>query len=212
MRAALLALPLLAAAAPARAEATCPAAIQALRSAELARMADEDQADRQGTIDWDRVSPRDHARLARVTEIAAENCLSTAEDYSNAAIVAQHGDATDDYWRAYQWWTKSVALGKTDDKRMVARAADRWLVSLGYKQLFASQASAPSLSPDACDCLEPVAAAMDEAVRTDYMRRGLKESFAWVDSLNAGKPGCGPAAYCAHALREPPKGLLPGLW
>src|SRR5262245_21169525 len=60
-------------------------------NAELKRLHDEDQADRESdNIDWRVVGPRDEARLKRVKELFAANALRTANDYYHAAMVLQH--------------------------------------------------------------------------------------------------------------------------
>src|SRR5687768_8951043 len=55
---------------------------------ELARLMDEDQADRTPgakSIDWKIVGPRDVARLKHVKELYAQNQLKTGGDYYHAA-------------------------------------------------------------------------------------------------------------------------------
>lgn len=195
--------------------APCPGDLQRVRSVELQRLKDEDQADRQGSfdsIDWSVVGPRDKARRARVAQIAADGCLAGAADYAAAALVYQHGETPDDYLHAYTWFKKAVDLGDASQKSMLARGADRYLGSLGYKQLFATQASRPSMSPSDCWCLDPVAQGMTTEQRARYAERTLTEAFAWVDTLNDQAPQCRPATYCEKDLKEPPKGTLPGLW
>lgn len=193
----------------------CPAPQQALRSQELRKLAQADQADRQGSFDsisWDQVTPRDKARRARVGEIAAEGCLTSAQDYAAAALVYQHGDAPEHYFHAFLWWQKAVELGDASQKIMMAKGADRYLVNVGYKQLFATQATTPSMNPADCWCLEEVAAGITEERRVEFAGRSVKEALQWVDSLNAQAPNCGPAAFCRKNLKDPPKGTLPGLW
>lgn len=195
--------------------APCSADAQRARSIELQTLEDQDQADRQGSfdsIDWNVVGPRDKARRTRVAEIADEGCLASARDYAAAALVYQHGDTSDDYLHAFTWFKKAVDLGDVSQKVMLAKGADRYLVSLGYKQLFATQASRPSMSPADCWCLQPVAQGMTGEERAQYAERTLKEAFAWVDTLNDQAPQCRPAKNCEGDLKEPPKGTLPGLW
>lgn len=193
----------------------CPPGTQELRSTELRELAAQDQADRAGpfdSVDWSKVSPRDDARRARVGVIASLGCLASASDYASAGLVYQHGSTPDDFFHAYQWFQKAVELGDASQRVMVAKGADRFLVNSGYKQLFATQASKPSMNPADCWCLEPVAPGFTPAQRAAYAERTLKEAFAWVDSLNAGAKSCGPAASCAKELKDPPAGLLPGIW
>src|SRR6266851_1716595 len=63
---------------------------------ELARLMEEDQADRTPddakSIDWKIVGPRDVARLKRVKELYAQNQLKTGGDYYHAAMILQHSE------------------------------------------------------------------------------------------------------------------------
>lgn len=195
--------------------APCSADLQRARSAELQKLRDEDQSDRAGSIDsidWSVVGPRDKSRRRRVAEIAAEGCLDSARDYAAAALIYQHGDTSDDFLHAFMWFKKAVDLGDDSQKVMMAKGADRYLVSLGYKQLFATQALRPSMSPSDCWCLQAVAQGMTAEQRAKYAERTLEEAFAWVDTLNKQAPRCRPAKYCERGLKEAPKGTLPGVW
>src|SRR5207248_1668356 len=68
--------------------------LQKEKSAELLKIAGEDQADRAGSIDsmdWNRLAPRDLSRRIKVASIFAEGCFKSASDYTSAALVFQHG-------------------------------------------------------------------------------------------------------------------------
>lgn len=60
----------------------------------------------------------------------------------------QHGDVSDHYYLAFMWALRSVALGNEDVKSLVALTVDRYLVSIGKKQLFGSQASGKLIGDD----------------------------------------------------------------
>lgn len=113
-------------------------------NAELAKIYQDDQADRQAGadhIDWKVVGKRDAERLARTREIAAQGGLKQADDYLHAAMVLQHSDKVEDYDQAHQWCLKAVEL---DPELPVARwlaaaTLDRSLMNQGKPQRYGTQ-------------------------------------------------------------------------
>lgn len=199
------------------AAAPCPKELRAARSAEVQKLGDEDQADRQGpfdSIDWKVVGPRDVSRRKRVAEIADEGCLTTAMDYGAAGIIYQHGDTPDDIFHAFTYFKKAVELGDASERIDVGRSADRYLTYSGYKQLFASQFSRPSMDPKDCWCVERCVEGVPDALWSQYaIRKTMKEAFAHADELNAEAGAtCPPGTFCKAELKDPPKGILPGFW
>ncbi|HWU41977.1 MAG TPA: hypothetical protein VN132_01025 [Bdellovibrio sp.] len=119
---------------------------QKLRSEELQKIAQEDQADREkpfDQIDWNKVVPRDEARRERVGQIFGEGCFKTAQDYAAAALVYQHGTIPDHAFQTFIWAKRAVELGDNTSKWLMAAGIDRYLVRSGYKQLFATQGVRP---------------------------------------------------------------------
>ena len=114
-------------------------------NAELARLHDEDQADRAPAnakdIDWTVVGPRDKARLARVKELYTQNKLYTGADYYYAAMILQHGAAPEDFLLAHEFCVVAIVKGKNDkDTRWLAAASeDRFLMNINRPQRFATQ-------------------------------------------------------------------------
>jgi hypothetical protein len=186
-----------------------------LRSQELQDLVNADQADRQ---DWSKlssqqlleVSRRDVARRKRVGEIFGEGCFETARDYAAAALVFQHGDRPDHFLQTFLWSKRGVELGDIRQRRMMALGLDRYLVNIGHKQLFASQASTPP-NGDNCYCLDPVEPSFPQKFRTEYLGRSIEQSLKWVNELNDGK-GCAPAKECEKPLKPSPRGTVPGFW
>ena len=82
----------------------------------------------------------DLARRKRVGEIFGEGCLKTPRDYLNAALIYQHGEVSDHYYQAFIWANRALSLGDDKASQFVALTIDRYLVSIGHKQLFGSQA------------------------------------------------------------------------
>ena len=189
--------------------------VQHLRSKELAELVDLDQKDREN---WDELSEeektniaaRDLKRRMRVGEIFGEGCFKTTADYSAASLIYQHWDVPDHYYQAFIWANEAVSLGDAKQKHLVALTIDRYLVSIGKKQLFGSQAFASDNS-NWCFCLEPIESSFPDALRLDYLGSTLSQQYDWLSSINEGKNDC-PTAECQHELKPTPKGSIPGFW
>lgn len=92
----------------------------------------------------------------------------------------------------------------------MAAGIDRYLVRIGSKQLFATQASI--LPNEKCWCLDPVEDTFPELRRIEFAKRGLKDSLQWVKELNKDKPGCKMSSVCNIARKTSPQGTVPGFW
>lgn len=184
-----------------------------LRAAELQKIVQADQEDRQhwqnfDPSPWAEVAQRDLLRRQRVGEIFGEGCFSTAPDYASAALVFQHGETPDHFYQVFIWSKRGVELGDSTQKQMMALGLDRYLVSLGKKQLFGSQAF--QLSQNQCFCLQQVEESFSEARRKEYTLT-LSERLEWVAQLNKDKE-CGPPSQCLEDLDPTPPGSVPGFW
>jgi hypothetical protein len=138
------------------------------QSKELSQLVKADQNDRkdfqsQTVEQLKEMSKRDGLRIIRVGEISKAGCLINAQDYSSAALIYQHGDSPEDFYQAYLWSKKAVELGDENQKQMMAMGIDRYLVSLGKKQLFGSQAT----KENSCWCLHQVESSFPEAKRIE---------------------------------------------
>lgn len=92
------------------------------RSAELKKIANEDQADRaEGVLAPDAVF-RDRTRRMRVGEIFGEGCFKSGNDFAAAALVYQHGDRPEHYFQTFIWSKRAFELGDARSKRMMALA------------------------------------------------------------------------------------------
>lgn len=198
--------------------------LQQARSLELQQLHAADQALRVSKngepIDFDKIDrnkmqKQDLAHRKRVVEIFAEGCLKSAADYLAAALIYQHGDVPDHYYQTYIWVTRAIKLGINgaevkSAKSMAALAIDRYLVSLGNKQLFGSQFSMAQ-PKDQCWCIDQVESSFPDTLRKEYLGQSLlersRDSFAM---FNKGK-NC-PNVACSKNLKPTPKGTVPGLW
>ena len=185
---------------------------QAERSAELVTIAQEDQADRAlpyDAIDWNKVNPRDLQRRIRVATIFAEGCFQKASDYASAATVYQHGVTADHYYQAFVWAHDAVQLGDVSQRWWMAAAADRYLVKIGFKQLFGTQISRDSSEKF---CLQPVEASFPESLRIEYVRFSVNEQIANTLKGIGSKQSPKDVKDCEPALKASPRGTMPGFW
>jgi hypothetical protein len=193
-------------------------AVQNNRSIELQKISREDQADRewqmkgiQPTLGMlEDMAKHDLERRKRVGEILGEGCFKSADDYAAAYIVYQHGNTPDQYYQAFLWSKKALELGKSHMKSDVAMAVDRYLVSIGHKELFGTQASQATLG--GCWCIQPVEDSFPASIRSEYRGGPVADytGLAYLTTLNKGK-SC-PVNYCPTNLLPSPKGTLPGFW
>jgi hypothetical protein len=112
-------------------------------SGELAKLFEQDQADRrQGegkSIDWTVVSKRDAARLARVKEFYTGNGLQTGADHYYAAMVLQHSSVPEDFLLAHELCVIAIGKGEERAKWLAAASEDRFLMNINRPQRFGTQ-------------------------------------------------------------------------
>jgi hypothetical protein len=163
--------------------------LAASSSAELQRLEEADQSDRSpgpNKIDWNVVSKRDTERRQRTLEILKSGEVRTADDYLNAAVIFQHGDAVEDTELALALATTASRIDDTnkDAKLLTAQATDRILVKLGKPQWYGTQFSRNKangkweISPT-----DP--AVVSEAEREAMGIPTLSETKAHLDAMNS---------------------------
>jgi hypothetical protein len=190
--------------------ATCDAARHAERAQELDAIWKADQADRSTLGVAPMTYDHDKERRARVKAIADEGCILDVHDLNVGWLVYQHGTNKDDHQLAVDFARRALALSDDADTRQhFALAADRWLVSDGKKQLFATQAQHPADS-GRCACLVPVQADFPDDVRVKYGKKSLADQKKWVEGINGGRQ-CGPLT-CDVTLEDVPRGTFAGVW
>jgi len=107
---------------------------------ELKELYRSDQADRfTENADWDVVSKNDRLRQARVYELLDSSKVITAPDYSNAAMIFQHGEDSVSYGMAVKLMRKAIELNPAFNKWLLAAAIDRELQSRGKPQIYGTQ-------------------------------------------------------------------------
>lgn len=103
---------------------------------ELRQLFDEDQDDLR-VMPKDRIE-RDRARRLRVQEMIDREEVRSSLDYIHAAIIFQHGEQLEDWWKAYELSAKAVKLG-FEPKWIPAVALDRWLLNQGKPLKYGNQ-------------------------------------------------------------------------
>lgn len=185
----------------------CPSPTYEKRATEIQEIVKADQDDRKGELPKD-LMLRDQKRRMRIGEIFGEGCLKSAADFSASALVYQHGTVPEHFWQTFTWSKRAVELGDVNKMQLMALGLDRYLVNIGKKQLFASQAFKPA---GKCWCLQPTEKSFPDAKRMEYTKRDLAQALQWVDQLNS-KDSCMPAKECETNLAPTPEGSVPGFW
>lgn len=111
---------------------------------ELKILFDEDQHEclhqpPDGTSEYLALRKRNKIRRSKVKLIIESNEQLSGEDYFYACIIFMHGDGPDDFWQAYNFGLKSVALNHGIAKRYTAAAYDRCLMYQGKPQKYGLQ-------------------------------------------------------------------------
>jgi hypothetical protein len=125
-------------------------AAEATNNAELQKMRDEDQKDREDPIDqakMARMDADDSVHKTRTLELLEEGAAKTGRDMHNAATVLQHGDTPDDYRLAHELSIAAIALGDTTALWLVSRSYDRMLLSMGHRQRLNTQYGGAEAKP-----------------------------------------------------------------
>jgi hypothetical protein len=142
---------------------------QAQDDPELARLYDQDQADRSPAegkaIDWEVVGRRDREREARVKELYEAGGLRTGKDYHRAAMVLQHAPRPEDYLLAHEFCVVALAKGERAARWLAAAAEDRFLMNINRPQRFGTQYR--STGPDDPVKLYEVGSGVTDALRKE---------------------------------------------
>ena len=154
---------------------------------ELKGLCDQDQSDRtsqkEKSIDWAFLDPRDKGRLKRVKELYTQNLLKTANDYDCAATVLQHGHVPEEFLLAHEFWVVAISMGKNDRETlsMAAASEDRFLMNIGRPQRFGTQLRSVENGPI---MLYPVDGGVTDELRRLMGGHSLAEIKAHTAEMN----------------------------
>lgn len=116
-------------------------------NATIKALVDADQKARQADWskfkqeDFERLAQEDNQRLKSIRNIVNKGELKTAEDFSNAALVCQHGQTFEDYALAHELSVGAIMLGDKSASWLAGASYDRMFSNSGYPQRFATQYS-----------------------------------------------------------------------
>ena len=153
---------------------------------ELKILYSEDQSDRSSDdIDWSIVSVNDSLRETRVFELLDSNLVRTSLDYSNAAMIFQHGSDTIASGMAVKMMTKAIELDTTIDKWLLAAAIDRDFMRREQPQIYGTQYVRSNDEPWKLYDMDTTMISDEE--RIEYGVGTLTEQLARVEMMNKKK-------------------------
>lgn len=173
-------------------------------STRLEELYDKDQAARTDpSIDFDDVPLR-----IEVSQIFAEGCLKTGADFFYSSVIFQHGNIPEHYKLALEFAERAVMLGDHRGQFIIPVAIDRYLSSIGQKQLFGTQRFSnyyiePEKEYDTpYFCLWPIADDFPDSVRNRYRRPSLNDL---IERYMSRKPETDPfeGVICPIEVDEP---------
>jgi hypothetical protein len=111
---------------------------------EMTRLFQEDQAARKAAnIDWSVVGVQDAQRREATRRLLDAGRLTTGEDFHHAAFVFQHGSEPGDFLLAHTLATVAVGKGHGASLWIAGATLDRYLVTIGQKQIYGTQFTLP---------------------------------------------------------------------
>lgn len=114
-------------------------------NAELQAAFDKDQKDRTTQpIDWPTVSKTDALHREQTREWLAKGQIRTATDFRNASFIFQHSNEANDYLLAHTLALVAVQKGDRGSAWIAAATLDRYLQSVGQKQIYGTQYRRPA--------------------------------------------------------------------
>ncbi len=156
----------------------------------------------------------DRERRAAVQAFLDGDCLQTGRDHHNAALVFQHGGDLEHYRRAWALSVRAVELGDEEAAWLIPRAIDRYFMSAGFRQLYATNSRGEFRDPEVgaeagfIMCLWPVVDAVSDADREALGVNTVAEQLAQVAEWNDEEEG----RFCETDAEDPPRGEFPGYW
>jgi hypothetical protein len=137
-------------------------------NSEMSAMFAADQGDRANLekMDWNVVATRDEQRRTRTKALLDGGGLNSGTDFYHAAFIFQHGQSSNDYLLAHTLATIAAARGRPDATWIAAATLDRYLQSIGQKQIYGTQFLTPKGKPVT---QEPY----DRSLVSDTLRKAL---------------------------------------
>src|SRR5271163_2345813 len=99
----------------------------------------EDQSENPGNISAAGYYRHGDARRAEVRKLLEEGKLTSGEDFSDAALIFQHGQTPEEFLFAHVLAVEALIRGGPGDKWLAAATLDRYLQALNQPQVFGTQ-------------------------------------------------------------------------
>jgi hypothetical protein len=99
----------------------------------------EDQSENPGNISAAEYYRHGDARRAEVRKFLEEGKITSGEDFSDAALIFQHGQTAGDFLFAHILAVEGLIRGGAADKWIAAATLDRYLQAVGQPQVFGTQ-------------------------------------------------------------------------
>jgi hypothetical protein len=116
----------------------------AVSNLDMQKIFDEDQKPRQNPAEltpdrWAVINREDTERRTQTAKLLADGKLHSAEDFSRAAFIFQHGSTPDDYLLAHTLAMIAAAKGDEGSLWIGTATLDRYLQSVGKPQIYGTQ-------------------------------------------------------------------------
>jgi hypothetical protein len=99
----------------------------------------EDQSENPGNISAAEYYRHGDARRAEVRKLLEEGKLTSGEDFSDAALIFQHGQTPEEFLFAHVLAVEALIRGGSADKWLAAATLDRYLQAVNRPQIFGTQ-------------------------------------------------------------------------
>jgi hypothetical protein len=99
----------------------------------------EDQSENPGNISAEEYYRHGDARRAEVRKLLEEGKLTSGEDFSDAALIFQHGQTPEEFLFAHVLAVEALIRGGSADTWLAAATLDRYLQAVNRPQIFGTQ-------------------------------------------------------------------------
>jgi hypothetical protein len=99
----------------------------------------EDQSENPGNISSEEYYRHGDARRAEIRKLLEQRKITSGEDFSDAALIFQHGQTPEEYLFAHVLAVEALITGGSADKWIAAATLDRYLHAVNQPQVFGTQ-------------------------------------------------------------------------